>query len=65
MTGQLIKTLVGQKQAAGYYSANWDGKNYRGQNLASGIYFYRLEATGVSLSHGQSFVQTRKMMLVR
>jgi hypothetical protein len=32
--------------------------------LPSGIYFYRIEATGVEHPE-QSFVQTRKMMLLR
>ena len=41
---------------------SWDGKGYHGSELASGIYFYRLEATS---KNGIVFSQTKKMMLIR
>ena len=50
--GERVATLVDGVRAAGYYSTPLDGKN-----LASGLYLYRLEAG--------SFVQTRKLLLVR
>ncbi len=50
--GQEVQTLVDEKQAAGQYSVIFDAKN-----LASGIYFYRLNAG--------NFVQTRKAILMR
>ena len=50
--GQKIATLVHGKQKAGYKTARWDAGS-----LASGIYFYRLQAG--------DFVQTRKMVLLR
>ncbi|MEZ4761923.1 MAG: FlgD immunoglobulin-like domain containing protein [Calditrichia bacterium] len=36
--GQLIKTLVSQKQSAGNYAVQWDGSNELGEKVASGIY---------------------------
>lgn len=55
--GQKIKTLVNQKQTAGFHQVQWDGKNDAGVQVSSGIYWYRLKAG--------SFVQTRKMLLVK
>ena len=57
IAGQLVRTLVEERQPAGYYSANWNGKDEFGREVASGIYFYNLRT--------KDFVQTRKMLLVR
>ncbi len=50
--GREVATLVNARQAAGSYNAAFNAANF-----ASGIYFYRLEAG--------SFVQTKKMLLVK
>jgi len=50
--GQKVATLVNQQQPGGYYSVIWDAGN-----LASGVYFYRIEA--------ESFIQIRKMLLMK
>ena len=47
--GQLVRELNLGEQKAGYYvtkdkAAYWDGKNYCGEKIASGVYFYRLRA---------------------
>jgi predicted lactoylglutathione lyase len=55
--GQWIVTLVNKRQQAGFYSVNWDGKDDRRLNVASGIYLYRLET--------EEFVKVRKLSLVR
>jgi len=46
-SGQLVKTLDLGYQEAGYYlnrekAAFWDGRNERGERIASGIYFYTM-----------------------
>jgi hypothetical protein len=41
----------------GIHTLTWDGKNSTGQDVASGIYFYRLTAIG--------YQETKKMVLVR
>ncbi|MBV6505562.1 MAG: hypothetical protein ILNGONEN_01125 [Syntrophorhabdaceae bacterium] len=55
--GRRVRTLVDGKQQAGFHSAQWDGKTTAGWQVATGLYFYRLEAKG--------FVKTRKMLLLR
>jgi hypothetical protein len=55
--GQPIATLVSGEQGVGYREARWDGSGF-----SSGLYFYRLAATG---SDGRSFMAMRKMMLVK
>ena len=50
--GQQVAQLVNEQQQAGYH-----GVVFRGDGLASGVYFYRLRAGDV--------VQTRRMLLVR
>jgi hypothetical protein len=55
--GQLIKTLVTGKLAAGRHMIPWNGLDQSGRPVASGVYFYRLETDG--------FEKTKKMMLVK
>ena len=55
--GQRIKTLVKERQHAGAYQIEWDGRDHVGKQVASGVYLYRLKAG--------SFVETRKMVLLR
>ena len=57
--GQLVETLVDGIQSSGYHSIEWDANR-----LASGVYFYRIEAMDV-LNPSILFVNTKKMVLVR
>ncbi len=54
--GQKIRTLVHEPQTAGIHAIQWNGQNENGEQVSSGIYFYRLTAG--------SFIQTRRMMLI-
>ena len=42
--GQKVKQLVDEYQSAGTRSAIWDGRDETGGKVASGIYFYRIQA---------------------
>jgi hypothetical protein len=55
--GQHVRTLVDGQQGAGRYTVRWSGLNQNGHTVASGIYFFRLEAGPVT--------QTRKMILLK
>ncbi|MBL1215405.1 MAG: hypothetical protein HND52_18710 [Ignavibacteriae bacterium] len=55
--GNEIATLVNEPKAPGTYKVEFNGHSYEGQNLTSGVYFYKL-------SVGQ-FSETKKMVLLR
>ena len=55
--GQKVKVLVNGVQPAGHCLVTWDGKDDAGKEVASGIYFYKLE-TG-------HFQNTKKMVLLK
>ncbi len=60
--GTLVRQLALGNQAAGYYAARgkaayWDGRNARGEAVASGIYFYQLRAG--------DYVASRRMVIVK
>jgi hypothetical protein len=57
MLGREIKTLVNTQQPAGYYTIEWDATNNMGRKVASGVYFYQIEAS--------NFNKTVKMMLMK
>ena len=46
MKGQKIKTLLAEKQSAGWHSVTWDGMNVNGSQESSGTYIVRVEAGG-------------------
>ena len=48
ITGKLIKTLVNGKKEAGYHLVIWNGKDEKGRDVTSGIYFYQIESKGFS-----------------
>ncbi|MBM3242616.1 T9SS type A sorting domain-containing protein [Candidatus Poribacteria bacterium] len=60
--GKIIRTLRLENQPAGVYvdkerAAYWDGKNERGDKVASGLYFYTLQAG--------KFTATKRMVIVK
>jgi len=44
--GRLVRVLYDGPQGAGSQSLTWDGRNDGAASVASGVYFYRLEAPG-------------------
>jgi flagellar hook assembly protein FlgD len=57
--GQLVRTLVDEEQSPRVegFSAMWDGRGNRGEDVASGVYFYKLTA--------KEYSQTKKMVLLK
>ncbi|UCG93988.1 MAG: T9SS type A sorting domain-containing protein, partial [Candidatus Aerophobus sp.] len=55
--GQKVKVLVDEYQNAGYRSVTWDGKDDQGQEVSTGVYFYRVQAG--------NFMQSKKMVLTK
>jgi len=58
--GREVTKLINEELKAGVYGVNWNASSY-----ASGIYFYILQAGDPSTGSGRSFVQTKKMVLVK
>lgn len=61
--GQEITALLDKRLPAGRHVVIWQGSDRFKTTVASGVYFYRLEAEPVA--GGQRFVRTRKMAVVR
>ena len=61
--GQKVITLQDQICSAGYKSVRWDGRTTGMSEVASGLYFYRLEVKG--LSTGKNFNKVKKMMMLK
>jgi uncharacterized delta-60 repeat protein len=40
--GEEVKTLIDEKEFPGEYTVPWDGRNEKGEPLASGVYLYEL-----------------------
>ena len=57
VTGARVRSLADGLMPAGEHRLTWDGTNDRGRALASGAYFYRLEADGDA--------QAKKLILLR
>lgn len=58
LNGQIINTLIQQRKfEAGSYAIQWNGTNYNGENIPSGIYFVQLR--------NDVTVMTKKLVLIR
>jgi hypothetical protein len=57
VAGQLVKTLINDVLDAGEHTKEWKGVNNAGVKVASGVYFYSIEA--------DEFKSTKKMVLLR
>ena len=57
LAGQKVTTLANGPHQPGTYTLHWDGRNTAGQNLASGLYLYRLRAG--------TQAETRKLLILR
>ena len=55
--GQKVRTLVDEPKTSGNHVVIWDGKDDKGKEVTSGIYFYQLRAG--------DFTETKKMLLLK
>jgi hypothetical protein len=55
--GQRVRTLVNDRQPAGFYSVQWDARDDQAMAVPSGIYIYRLHAVGTIIS--------KRMLLIK
>jgi hypothetical protein len=57
VTGRQVATLVDRNRGPGMYDVAWDGRDQKGAEVASGVYFYRLTWKGKA--------ETRRMVLLK
>jgi hypothetical protein len=57
VSGRLVKRIERVDAHKGFNAILWDGRDESGRDVASGIYFYRLEALGAT--------QSRRMVITR
>ncbi len=55
--GRLVSSLLNETRPAGYHTVVWDGLDNVGARVASGVYFYRVEAG--------NFSETKRMTLIK
>jgi hypothetical protein len=55
--GQRVLSLVDRELPAGHHTVSWDGTDSNSNQVASGVYFYRLKT--------DTYEQTRKMQLLK
>lgn len=55
--GQKVKTLLSAKTQAGHHNLIWNGKDDNNLNVASGVYFYKMQS--------REYTNTRKMILMK
>jgi hypothetical protein len=47
--GRLVRTLVDRPESRGPHAIDWDGRDGAGNRVASGVYFFALNAGGIAL----------------
>jgi hypothetical protein len=57
IVGQVVRTLVADRQSAGRYQVRWNGTDDRGVAVSSGIYFYQISAG--------KFQDVKRLMLLK
>ncbi|HEX9005724.1 MAG TPA: FlgD immunoglobulin-like domain containing protein, partial [Bacteroidota bacterium] len=57
VTGQLVRSLVSGQEQAGLHTVTWNGTNGHGEQVATGVYLYRLQAG--------TQVESKKMLLMK
>ena len=57
LTGGLVRHLVEDLAAPGLYSTSWDGRDKRGERVASGMYYYVLRIGPIALSNKMVFIK--------
>ena len=55
--GELVRSLIQEQMNSGSFMVQWDGKDDNGQNLTSGVYFFKLSTA--------KFSATRKLLMIK
>ncbi len=55
--GQFITRLVHESLSAGAYKTTWNGRDQLGKPVASGVYFYRMQAGAFTATHSATLLK--------
>jgi hypothetical protein len=55
--GQVVRTLLDEVMPAGYHEITWNGTDQNGNQVSSGVYFYKLQS--------DNFSETKKMIMLK
>ena len=61
VVGRKLKTFEYPEQSAGSYNISWHGEDEAGNQVASGLYFYRIEIK----SYDRIYTKSKKMLLIK
>lgn len=64
LLGREVATLVNEVQQPGTHGATWDASSI-GSGTPSGVYFYRLQIRPVNDARGTTFIETKKLILMK
>jgi hypothetical protein len=64
MLGQKVMNFILEQASPGIHKIIWNGKNQTGRKVASGIYFYSMEAKPLSTKRVE-FTKVQKMLLLK
>jgi|SRR3989304_2110128 len=64
LLGQRVTTLVNDEKSPGRYSVVWYGRDENRAHVASGVYFYRIQAESLG-GRKETFVRTKKLLILK
>ena len=62
--GKEVTTLTNEQKSVGKYNIVWNGTDYKGNKVSSGVYMYRIQAIPLN-SAAKGFTSTKKMVLIK
>ncbi|MEJ2194692.1 MAG: FlgD immunoglobulin-like domain containing protein [Ignavibacteriaceae bacterium] len=62
LVGQEVVTLVNEEFGAGNYSVVWNGTDWKGSQVSSGVYLYEIKVIGIN---GGEYQKMKKMILLK
>lgn len=63
IAGEKVTTLLKTERQKGSYTIRWDGRNHTGRVVSSGLYLYRISASGIDWD--LDFQTSGKMILMK
>ena len=55
--GRAVRVLLDEKQSAGHNDVKWNGRDEKGDEVSTGIYFYQIKT--------REFTDTKKMVILK